>query len=116
MPQYTRLFSDAQGQARFEDVQVAFEPDDPHPDEFSVSAPMAARAVLFGRAPAGGSHPEQPEARRQIMICIEGSGEITASGETRTFRVGDVLLVEDVDGVGHSSSTAEGFTVVVVVL
>ena len=50
------------------------------------------------------------------MICIAGSGEITASGETRTFRAGDVLLVEDVDGVGHSSSTAEGFTVVAVIL
>ena len=50
------------------------------------------------------------------MICVSGSGEITASGETRTFRTGDVLLVEDVDGVGHSSSTAEGFTVVAVIL
>jgi quercetin dioxygenase-like cupin family protein len=50
------------------------------------------------------------------MICLSGSGEITASGETRAFRPGDVLLVEDVDGVGHSSSTSEGFTVAAVVL
>jgi hypothetical protein len=50
------------------------------------------------------------------MICLSGSGEITASGETRVFRPGDVLLVEDVDGVGHSSSSPEGFTVAAVVL
>jgi hypothetical protein len=47
---------------------------------------------------------------------LSGSCEITASGETRVFRPGDVLLVEDVDGAGHSSSTSEGFTVVAVVL
>ena len=50
------------------------------------------------------------------MICLSGSGEVTASGETRRFGPGDVLLVEDVDGVGHSSSTEGGFTVVAVVL
>ena len=50
------------------------------------------------------------------MICTTGSGETTASGETRTFRAGDVIVVEDVDGVGHSSATSEGFTVVAVVL
>lgn len=29
---------------------------------------------------------------------------------------GDVLLAEDVDGIGHASRTTEGFTAVVVVL
>ena len=100
---YTRLYSDDDGQARFEDVEVVLDPDDPAPDQLSVSVPMGATAVLFERTPAGGSHPAQPEARRQLMICIAGSGHITASDETRTFRAGDVLLVEDVDGVGHSA-------------
>jgi hypothetical protein len=116
MLRYTRLFTDEQGMARFDDVDVLLHPDNPSPDTLSVSEPMPASAVLFGRAPAGGSHPEQPESRRQLMICLSGSGEITASGETRVFRPGDVLLVEDVEGVGHSSSTSEGFTVVAVVL
>jgi hypothetical protein len=116
MVHYTRLSTDEQGRSRFEEIDVSFHPGDPGPDELAVSEPMPASAVLFGRAPGGGSHPEQPEARRQLMICIGGSGHITASGETRTFRAGDVLLVEDVEGVGHSSATAEGFTVVVVVL
>jgi quercetin dioxygenase-like cupin family protein len=116
MVRYTRLFSDEQGTARFEDVDVALDPDDPAPHELSVSEPMPATAVLFGRAPPGGSHPQQPESRRQLIVCLSGSGEITASGESRVFRAGDVLLVEDVDGVGHSSSTSEGFTVVAVVV
>jgi hypothetical protein len=62
---YTRLFTDPQGMARFEEVEVALEPHDPAPGELSMSEPMPATAVLFGRAPAGGSHPEQPEGRRQ---------------------------------------------------
>jgi hypothetical protein len=113
---YTRLFTDEEGEARFDDVEVPLHPEDPPPDVLSLSDPIPATAVLFGRAPAGGSHPTQPESRRQLMICLSGSGEITASGETRAFRPGDVLLVEDVDGVGHSSSTSEGFTVTAVVL
>jgi hypothetical protein len=116
MLRYTRLFTDEQGMARFDDVEVPLHPDNPPPGVLSVSEPIPATAVLFGRAPAGGSHPEQPESRRQLMICLSGSGEITASGETRVFRPGDVLLVEDVDGVGHSSSSPEGFTVAAVVL
>jgi hypothetical protein len=113
---YTRLFTDEEGEARFDDVEVPLHPEDPPPDVLSLSDPIPATAVLFGRAAAGGSHPTQPESRRQLMICLSGSGEITASGETRVFRPGDVLLVEDVDGAGHSSSTSEGFTVTAVVL
>ena len=116
MVHYTRLYSDDDGQARFEDVEVVLDPDDPAPDQLSVSVPMGCDRGALRRAPAGGSHPAQPEPRRQLMICIAGSGHITASDETRTFHAGDVLLVEDVDGVGRSTATAEGFTVVAVVL
>jgi len=110
---YTRLFTDQHGMARFEEVEVALAPKNPAPDELSVSEPMRATAVVFGRVPARGSHPEQPERQRQLMVCLSGAGEITASGETRGFTAGDVLLVEDTTGFGHSSSTTEGFTVIV---
>jgi hypothetical protein len=113
---YTRLFTDEAGMSRFEDVKVRLDPADPAPDQLGLSEPIPATAVLFGRAPADGSHPEQPESRRQLMICLSGSGEITATGETRRFAPGDVLLVEDVDGRGHASRTTDGFTVAVVVL
>src|SRR5262245_22747897 len=113
---YALLFTDEGGMSRFEDVEVRLDPVDPAPDQLGLSGPIPATAVLCGRAPADGSHPEQPESRRQLMICLSGSGEITATGETRQFVPGDVLLVEDVDGRGHASRTIEGFTVAVVVL
>jgi quercetin dioxygenase-like cupin family protein len=112
----TRLFADGDGHARFEDIEIPLAPGDPPPDVMSVSRPFQASAVLFGRGPAGGSHPEQPEHARQLVVGISGRVEVTASGETRTFGPGDVLLVEDTEGLGHSSRSAEGFLAAFVVL
>jgi hypothetical protein len=112
----TRLYVDEHGHARFEDIEVALTPADPPPDSTSTSEPFPASAVLFAGARAGGRHGEQPEARRQLAIGVCGTAEITASGETRTFGPGDVLLIEDTDGFGHSSRTQDGFVAAVVVL
>jgi quercetin dioxygenase-like cupin family protein len=112
----TRLFADSDGRARFEDTEIALSPDNPPPDAMSVSQPFKASAVLFGRGPAGGSHAEQPEHARQLVVGISGRVEVTASGETRTFGPGDVLLVEDIEGTGHSSRSDEGFLAAFVVL
>ena len=109
----TRLYADEHGDARFQDIEISFAPDDPRPDVMSVSEPWRASAVLFGRGPAGGSHPEH---QRQLIVGISGTVEITATGETRIFRPGDVLLVEDTTGVGHSSRSSEGFIAAVVQL
>ncbi len=100
MLRITRLYADEDGNARFQDVEVAFTPDDPPPDATSVSPPLPASAVLFARASAGGGHGEQPEHQRQLAIGVSGTVEITASGETRRFGPGDVLLIEDTEGVG----------------
>src|SRR3982750_1478771 len=95
-----RLYTDAEGASRFEDLELPLTPEAARLDDLSVSAPFPASAVLFGTAPAGGSHSEQPEARRQLIIGVSGEAEITASGERRVFGPGDVLLVEDVTGTG----------------
>jgi hypothetical protein len=104
----TRLFADEQGRARFEDTEISFTPENPPPDAMSVSPPWPASAVLFGHGPAGGRHAEQPEHRRQLVIGVAGSVEVTATGETRTFGPGDVLLVEDIEGFGHSCGKVTG--------
>ena len=112
----TRLFADQQGHARYEDIEICLAPDDPPPDAMSVSQPWQASAVLFGRGSAGGSHPEQPEHRRQLVFGISGRVEVTATGETRIFGPGDVLLVEDTEGFGHSRQSGEGFAAAFVLL
>jgi quercetin dioxygenase-like cupin family protein len=72
-------------------------------------------AVVFS-APAGNGHPEQPESRRQLAVVLSGTCNVVASGETRTCRPGDVLLVEDTDGEGHSIWTDEGATFLMIAL
>lgn len=109
MPQFIRLYSDPDGAARFEDWVVPLTPEHPAIDELSVSVPLAADAAVFVQAPPGGGHAQQPEARRQLVVILAGECDVTASGETRTGRPGDVMLVEDTTGPGHSSQTRAGF-------
>jgi hypothetical protein len=116
MSTYTRLFADADGRARFEDCELRLSPEHPRLDQLGVSDRMPAIAAFFVRAPAGGSHPEQPESRRQLVVGLTGECTVTASGETRLVRPGDVLLVEDTDGFGHSSQTTDGFTALMIPL
>jgi hypothetical protein len=115
MAAFIRLYTDADGTARLQDWDVAL-PEAPAVDQLSASAPLAASALLFVRASAGGGHEQQPEARRQLAIVLSGECEVTASGETRVGRPGDVLLIEDTTGAGHSSRTGAGFTAAMILL
>ena len=110
----TRLHMDEQGHSRFAEVEIPLAAA--LPGALSVSEPWPASAVRFGRGVAGGGHPDQPEPRRQLVVIVSGSVEVTATGDTRTFGPGDVLLVEDTTGAGHSSRSSEGFVGAIVVL
>jgi hypothetical protein len=58
--------------------------------------------------------PRLPSLKETGVICLTGSFDITASGESRTLRPGDVLLAEDVEGAGHATFTGDGYTVAVI--
>lgn len=113
---YTRLFTGPDGTSVFEDIDVPLSPDPPLPHELSIAAPFGLPNVIVAGGPAGGSHQEQPESRRQLIIGLTGSAEVIANGVTRILGPGDILLAEDTEGRGHSSRSTEGFTAVVVVL
>jgi quercetin dioxygenase-like cupin family protein len=60
--------------------------------------------MLFVRLPVGWSGDWHPAPKRQFGILIEGELEVTASdGEVRTFKAGDVRLLEDTSGKGHQT-------------
>lgn len=111
-----RLATRSDGTAHFESWAPVLRPDPPGPGELSASEPLPATACLVVRAPAGGGHPEQPEAGRRLVVVLSGECEVTASGETVIGRPGDVLLVEDTTGVGHSSRTETGFEALMIIL
>ena len=104
---YVRLFTDAQGETHFEEIQSTLDRVDfayGMPPVF-VSEEIAAQASSFFGAPAGWESDWHPSSGRHLFAVLTGAWEVTASdGERRTFSKGDVLLVEDTTGKGHTST------------
>lgn len=103
---YVRLFSDDRGGSHFEEIQTRLNRVDfafGIPPLF-VSEDIAAQATSFFGAPAGWESDWHPSSGRHLFAVLTGVWEVTSSdGETRSFSTGDVLLVEDTTGKGHSS-------------
>jgi hypothetical protein len=110
---YTHLFTDDDGAARFVDVEVASASTRPL---LTLTEAFPVSAMRFATANPGCQKDQAPESRRNWILCLTGSVQITASGETRTFLPGDLLLAEDVVGYGHASFSPDGFTAAVIAL
>ncbi len=103
---YTRLSADESGESHFEDIEMPLTLTDyaPPAPPLSLSAFLPASQVRFMNAPEGWASDWHPSSVRNLFFVISGEWEVTASdGETRRFGVGSVLLVEDINGKGHSS-------------
>jgi Cupin domain len=103
---YTRLFSDEQGESHFDEVEIEFAGTDylEGAAPLELSPAQAAMDYRFMNAPAGWTSDWHPSSARNLFVVITGEWEVTASdGEARRFRTGDVLLVEDTTGKGHTS-------------
>lgn len=101
---YDRLYSDDDGKTHFDEVEVALEPTNfaPPAPAFDASAPSAAKRYLFARLPVGWEGPIHSTPKRQFWITTSGHGDVTAaSGETRRYGPGDVLLLDDECSHGH---------------
>ena len=103
---YVRLYADSDGVSHFEDIEVSTKSQNfapPSPPAF-ISEPIATDQMLFNRLPAGWYGDWHPAPKRQFGILMGGELEVTAGdGETRTFKAGDVRLLEDTFGKGHKT-------------
>lgn len=103
---YGILYTDKDGESHFKDGEIEFEEVNfapPAPPVGLTDYVEASRLVFFRLSPGwfGDWH---PAPRRQYFCCLCGQFELTASdGETRTFRKGEVFLLEDTWGRGHVS-------------
>ncbi len=103
---YVRLYSGPDGESHFEDVNVALTTVDFAPPALplDVSEWQPAERVGFVYGRLGWHGDPHPTPRRQFFIWLAGHNVIQVSdGETRHFRPGAVLFVEDTTGKGHSS-------------
>ena len=104
--EYTRVFTDEDGETHFEDVKIElslvnFAPPAP---PMNLSAFKDAKKYGFVNAPAGWYGDWHPTPKRQVFIYISGQIEVKVSdGEVRVFGPGAITLVEDTKGKGHTS-------------
>lgn len=97
----TRIYSDAQGESHFEDISI------PLHDGGTIgflSEAQKVGTIIFRKVIEQYNYDFHNAPARQYIALMDGEIEIeTSSGETRTFKPGDVLLVEDITGKGHRS-------------
>lgn len=91
---YARLYASSDGESHFEDVSLKL--DGPHSDA------MNASRMSFRNMDVGFDAPWHVISHRVFVTFLDGELELTASdGEKRSFRPGDLLLIEDTTGKGH---------------
>ena len=95
----TRIVADENGISHFLDFDV------PLVDAGAIgrmSAPQPGRGVIFRETEATYDYDWHQPPQKQWIVLLDGEISIeTGDGETRTFRGGDMLLVEDTHGRGH---------------
>ena len=96
-----RLYTDAQGESHFEDVEIEFVETSP---SGRLSKRLPVSGMIFREVPPTYDLDWHPAPRRQYIINLDNGVQITASdGEERIIGAGEVLLVEDTTGKGHLS-------------
>src|SRR5918998_1005772 len=103
---YVRLFTDAQGESHFDEIDVDLEPADfaPPAAPLHIAALFPAACGLVGGPPEWDGSIPHPAPRRQLFCTLRGAYEVTASdGMVHRFPVGSMLLLEDTTGEGHTT-------------
>ena len=101
----TRIYSDAQGDSHFEEVEIALT------DQGEIgflSEIHDVTALQFRKVSPDYDYDFHCAPQRQYIVLLDGGVEIeTSLGEKRQFPTGDILLMEDVTGQGHKTKNLE---------
>ena len=115
---YVRVIADAAGETYFDEIELSMAPVDFAPPAApldSVSLGSAAAVSLIGGDATWRGDAFHAAPARQLMLILRGAAAVTvSSGEIREFRAGEIILLEDTDGMGHSTRFV-GDTLVAVV-
>ena len=103
---FTRIYSDDEGNSHFSDEKIEMvltSYAQPEP-KVGLSITNEASSVTFLSAPPGYFADWHTAVRLQYLFHLSGISEITVSdGEVRRFESGDIILVEDTSGQGHTA-------------
>ena len=104
-----RLYSDDDGETHFEDLKL-----EEHPELGAMINVSEVQVQEFDGSRHRDFHP-LPE--RRLIIHLSGEVEIGASdGSKRVLRAGDIRLMEDVSGKGHTHNDLSPSAAVYVLL
>jgi hypothetical protein len=102
----TRVWADEDGVSHFDEVEIPLEDAGPIG---ALSEAWRAGSVIFRANDPDYDYDWHAAPRRQLVVLLDGAIEIeVGDGETRRFRGGDVILVEDTTGRGHRTRTIDG--------
>ena len=113
---YTRIVVDEAGESHFAEAELPMTLASyamPEP-KVGLSATYEAASVTFFSAGPGYFGDWHTAIRKQFLFHLSGTAEIVVSdGESRTFKTGDILLVEDTTGKGHTARIVGDETVLI---
>lgn len=104
----TRVYTGADSEAHFEDIDVPLHPSGPIG---ALSKAQPVTGIIFRETAPDYDYSWHNAPRRQYIISLDGVFEITVGdGTTRRFGPGIILLVEDTTGRGHLTRSVNGTT------
>jgi len=111
-----RIFTDSDGESHFGPLSIDFSARDfaPPAPPVEVSEVVPSRHG-FLRAPPGWFGDWHPTPARQFMCLLSGILEVGVSdGEVRRMSPGTIVLLEDLEGRGHSTRVVSAEAAVLV--
>ena len=101
-----RMFSDAAGKCRFDQIDISLEMKEyaPPAAPVAVSTPMQTGQCVFMRIPPGFVGVQHPSPRKHLVVCVSGAARFRGSDdETHVLRAGESLIDANTEGPGHVS-------------
>jgi len=97
----TRVYSDNNGESHFEGIEIPLRNDG---EIGFLSDKIPVKELIFRAVKPSYDYDFHNAPQKQYIILLDGEIEIeTSMGEKRTFKGGDVLLMEDTHGKGHKT-------------
>ena len=99
--QITRIYSDKNGESHFENIDMPLQNDG---EIGFLSDKIPVKEIIFRKVKPDYNYDFHNAPQKQYIILLDGEIEIeTSLGEKRTFKGGEILLVEDTRGKGHKT-------------
>lgn len=101
MIKVTRVYSDSKGESHFEDIEMPLKDDG---EIGFLSDQIPVKNLIFRKVKPDYDYDFHTAPQKQYIILLDGEIEIeTSLGDKRTFKGGDILLMEDTQGKGHKT-------------